>query len=234
MSASKFASRAYRFYTSLVPPPVPRGVHVMNPFADARARRYVRSFLNTYFADNEPRVLVLGINPGRFGAGITGVTFTDPVALADMCGIANDLPRRRELSSVFIYDLIARLGGPRDFYRTFFLTAASPLGFTREDLNLNYYDIPALARSVTPFISAAIRRQIAMGGRTDHAIVLGRGENARFLQKLNEQHGFFGEIHPIEHPRWILQYRRRKLDHYLAKYEELLARVASLPSTRRD
>ena len=233
MSASTFASRAFRFYASLVPPPVPDGVHVMNPYADARARGYVRAFLNAYFADNSPRVLVLGINPGRFGAGITGVTFTDPVALADMCGIANELPRRRELSSVFIYALIARLGGPREFYRAFFLSAVSPLGFTREKLNLNYYDIPALARGVTPFISAAIRHQIAIGSRTDHAIVLGQGENARFVRKLNEQHEFFGEVHSIEHPRWILQYRRRQLDRYLAKYEELFARVSSGASPRR-
>jgi hypothetical protein len=206
----------------------------MNPYAESRARGYVRAFLNTFFADNSPRVLVLGINPGRFGAGITGVTFTDPVALADFCGIANNLPRRRELSSIFIYELIARLGGPREFYRSFFLTAVSPLGFTRENLNLNYYDIPSLARTVTPFISAAIRRQIAIGGRADHAIVLGQGENARFVRKLNEQQGFFGEVHAIEHPRWILQYRRRQMDRYLSKYEELFGRVALGSSARRD
>lgn len=206
----------------------------MNPYADSQARGYVRAFLNTFFADDSPRVLVLGINPGRFGAGITGVTFTDPVALADLCGIANDLPRRRELSSIFIYELIARLGGPREFYRSFFLTAVSPLGFTRQNLNLNYYDIPSLARTVTPFISAAIRRQIAIGGRTDHAIVLGQGENARFVRKLNEQQGFFGEVHAIEHPRWILQYRRRQMDRYLSKYEELFGRVASGSSARRE
>jgi hypothetical protein len=234
MTASTFASRALRFYTSLAMPPVPAGVDVMNPYADARARRYVRAFLGTFFADNNPRVLVLGINPGRFGAGITGVTFTDPVALADLCGIANELPRRRELSSVFIYDLIARLGGSRKFYQNFFLTAVSPLGFTRENRNLNYYDLPALARSATPFISAAIKRQIAIGGRTDHAIVLGLGENARFVRKLNTQHGFFGEIHAIEHPRWILQYRRRQLDRYLSKYEELFTRIASASSARKD
>ena len=195
----------------------------MNPYADSRVRGYVRTFLDNYFSDNLKRVLVLGINPGRFGAGITGVTFTDPIALADKCGIENDLPRRHELSSIFIYSVIERCGGPREFYRRFFLTAVSPLGFTADGKNLNYYDDPMLTRAVTPFITDAIERQIALGGRRDRAIVLGLGDNARFLQQLNERHRFFGRIDTLEHPRWIMQYRRRHLDRYVARYEEVLA-----------
>ena len=193
----------------------------MNPYTDARIRHYVHEFLERYFDDNQPRVLVFGINPGRFGAGITGITFTDPVALADLCGITNDLPRRRELSSVFVYDFIERFGGVRAFYRQFFLTATSPLGFTRAGRNLNYYDDPRLARAVTPFITHSIERQIALGGRRDHAIVLGRGPNMKFITRLNVEHGFFQEIHPLEHPRAIMQYRRRQLEHYLSRYVEV-------------
>ncbi len=223
MAASTFASRAFRFYTGLVCPKPPWGVVVMNPYTDAHVRGCVRAFLDRYFSDNVKRVLVFGINPGRFGAGITGVTFTDPVALAEKCGIENDLPRRRELSSIFINDVIERYGGPREFYRRFFLTAVSPLGFTRNGNNLNYYDDPALTRAVTPFITSTIEQQIALGGRPDRAIVLGVGKNARFLQQLNERHSFFRRIDVLEHPRWIMQYKRRQLDTYLAKYEEILA-----------
>jgi hypothetical protein len=216
--ASTFGARVLRFYRSLVPPAVPAGVEVMNPYADERVRGYVRAFLRRYFDDNVPRVLVFGINPGRFGAGITGVTFTDPVALADLCGIANELPRRRELSSIFIYDFIQRFGGTGRFYHRFFLTAVSPLGFTRRGRNLNYYDEPELARAVTPFITRSIERQIALGGRRDHAIVLGKGANLRFMQRLNGEHGFFRELHALEHPRPIMQYRRPRLEEYLAAY----------------
>jgi hypothetical protein len=194
----------------------------MNPYADPHVRGCVRAFLERYFSDNEKRVLVFGINPGRFGAGITGVTFTDPVALAEECGIENDLPRRQELSSIFIYDVIERYGGTRKFYSRFFLTAVSPLGFTRHGRNLNYYDDPTLTRDMTPFITNAIEQQIALGGRRDRAIVLGLGDNARFVQQLNERHGFFRRIDALEHPRWIMQYRRRQLDTYLAKYEAAL------------
>lgn len=194
----------------------------MNPYTDAHARGCVRAFLDRYFSDNVKRVLVFGINPGRFGAGITGVTFTDPVALAEKCGIENDLPRRQELSSIFIYDVIEKCGGAREFYRRFFLTAVSPLGFTRNGNNLNYYDDPALARAVTPFITNTIEQQIALGGRRDRAIVLGVGKNQRFLQKLNEEHSFFDRIDALEHPRWIMQYRRRQIEKYVAKYLKAL------------
>jgi hypothetical protein len=204
---------------------VPAGIQVMNPYAHARVRGYVRAFCSRYLADNGPRVLVFGINPGRFGAGITGITFTDPVALADECGIDNDLPRRRELSSIFIYAFIAAGEGVEAFYRRFFLTAASPLGFLQDGLNHNYYDTPALRRAVTPFITRSIDRQIAAGGRRDHAIVLGAGSNFGFLRQLNEARGFFREMHALEHPRWIMQYRRRRLAAYLAKYAEVFDRT---------
>jgi hypothetical protein len=218
---STFGARVFRFYRRVVSPAVPAGIDVMNPYTDARIRRYVHQFLQRYFDDSEPRVLVFGINPGRFGAGITGVTFTDPVALADLCGITNDLPRRRELSSIFVYDVIERFGGVRAFYRRFFLTAVSPLGFTREGRNLNYYDDPSLARAVTPFITRSIERHIALGGRRDHAIVLGKGANMNFISRLSAEHGFFQEIHPLEHPRPIMQYRRRQVEHYLSRYVDV-------------
>jgi hypothetical protein len=222
-----FAKRAYAFYASLRPPRVPRGVHVMNPYADPKVRKYVRAFLDRYFDDLRARVLVLGINPGRFGAGITGITFTDPVALADFCGIENDLPRRREPSSVFVYRLIERLGGARSFYRRFFLTAVSPLGFTRDSNNLNYYDEPALARAVTSFIVRSMEKQLAFGARRDCAIVFGRGQNYRFLERLNAEHGWFETFEPLDHPRPIVQYKRKQLDAYAERYAEIFETVAS-------
>lgn len=221
MDTGTFGARIYRFYRRLRPPHTPRDVSVMNPYGDPRVAVNVRAFLGTYFNDNRPRVLVFGINPGRFGAGITGITFTDPVALAQFCGIPNTLGTRRELSSVFIYDFIARYGGVRRFYQAFFLTAASPLGFLRRSLNLNYYDLPQLARAVTPFIVRSIEQHIAAGGRRDRAIIIGKGANLTFLRDLNEQYGFFARLDALEHPRAIMQYRRKRLDDYLDRYAQV-------------
>ena len=201
---------------------MPRGVVVMNPYGDASVRQYMRAFLDKYFSDYHERTIVMGINPGRFGAGVTGITFTDPVAMADFLGIPNALPRRRELSSVFIYDMIHRFGGPEQFFAKFFLTAISPLGYTRDGLNLNYYDEPALVRAVTPFIVSTLEQQIALGCRREVAFVLGFGANRKFIEKLNHEHRFFERIVALEHPRWIMQYRRKKLEHYIDKYVETL------------
>jgi hypothetical protein len=195
----------------------------MNPYVDVHIRRYVRAFLGTYFSDNRDRTLILGINPGRFGAGVTGVTFTDPVALADECGIPNDLPRKRELSSIFIYSVINQLGGPKAFFRRFFLSAVCPLGFTRRGTNLNYYDDRKLERAVTPLVSSSLEAQIALGCGRDRVIVLGRGHNAAFLKRLNDEHRWFASIHVLDHPRFILQYRRRHVDSYIGNYEKVLS-----------
>ena len=222
-SAPGFGSRIYRFYTTLAAPRLPAGVRAMNPYRDRVARRYVKAYLDAFYADARPRLLAFGINPGRFGSGITGVTFTDPVALADYCGIANHLPRRRELSSVFIYQAIERLGGVRAFTKRCFLTAAAPLGFTRGGVNVNYYDMPALARACEPFIARSVERHIACGGRRDRAIVIGRGQNFAYMRRLNDEHGWFGRLDAVDHPRFILQYRRKRLDEYLKAYVEAFA-----------
>ena len=214
------------FYTSLASPRVPRGIVVMNPYTDARIQRQLRAFLGKYFSDNRERTLILGINPGRFGAGITGITFTDPVALADECGIPTDLPRKRELSSIFIYAVVNHLGGPEAFYSRFFLSAVCPLGFTRSGVNLNYYDDAKLQRAVTPFIVSSIEAHLALGCSRERVIVLGRGENAKFLTRLNDQHGWFASVDALDHPRFILQYRRKQLDKYIGRYAEVLTRIS--------
>jgi hypothetical protein len=223
MKARTFAERAMKFYTSLASPRVPRGIAVMNPYTDPHVQRQLRTFLRKYFSDNRERTLIVGINPGRFGAGITGVTFTDPVALADECGIPNDLPRKRELSSIFVYLIVNHLGGPDDFYRRFFLAAVCPLGFTRRGINLNYYDDRKLERSVTPFMVSSIEAHLALGCSRERVIVLGRGQNAKFLRRLNDEHGWFTSVHALDHPRFILQYRRKRHDEYVAQYAEMFA-----------
>ena len=192
----------------------------MNPYRDPAVRGYVEAFFRIFYSDTAPRTYVFGINPGRFGAGRTGVMFTDPVALEVCCGIPNHLEKRRELSSEFIYDVIGECGGVRDFYGRFFLTAACPLGFVREGLNFNYYDDPRLLKRLKPFVVRMIKEQLAFGARREAAIVLGTGDNHRFLAALNGEYQFFNRLVPLDHPRFIMQYRRKRLAEYRRKYVE--------------
>jgi hypothetical protein len=50
------------------------------------------------------------------------------------------------------------------------------------------------------------------------AICIGGDKNFRFLNSLNEEHGFFGEIVSVPHPRFIMQYRRSSLEQYRQEY----------------
>ena len=193
----------------------------MNPYATPPVMRYVNTFFRAFFHDDRERVFVFGINPGRFGAGLTGVTFTDPVALENNWGINNDLEKRREVSSDFVYRFIEQWGGPKKFFSRFFLTAVSPLGFTRGGVNYNYYDDPQLLTSLQPFITMTLRKQLSLGARRDIAIVLGTGKNQKAFDMLNKNSNFFSKVQYLEHPRFIMQYRRKKLAEYLKKYSSV-------------
>jgi len=52
--------------------------------------------------------------------------------------------------------------------------------------------------------------------------VLGTGKNFDFVRKLNAEHEFFERVECVEHPRFIMQYRRPRVGQFLDKYEALL------------
>lgn len=225
-----FADKAYKFFTTVeLKHKLPRGIEVMNPYKDKAVRDCFREFLNTYFDDTRKRVLIFGINPGRFGAGLTGIAFTDPVDLEKHCGIPNGQQKKKELSSTFIYQVIEAMGGAKKFYRDFFLTATCPLGFvtrTSKSLkNFNFYDHADLERDTTPLIVESIRAQIAFGSRTDIAVVLGNGKLIKYLERINAEHHFFEKLIAVEHPRFIMQYRRKSVGEFVEKYKSILRKT---------
>lgn len=221
-SARTFGSRVIDFYEHLAPPRLRSGVKALFPFRDPVVRHCLTTFYTKFFGDAAPRVFLIGINPGRFGGGATGIPFTDPVSLERQCGIANPFPKRRELSAEFIEALIDRFGGASKFYGSFFITAASPVGFTRDGKNYNYYDDPKLLEALRPFVINCLRTQLDFGARRDTAVVLGTGRNYTLLSRLNDEHRFFGSLLMLEHPRFIMQYRRPHMKRFLDKYEDLL------------
>ncbi len=197
---------------------LPEGVEVMNPYQNKVAFFLCEKFYNKYYNNTQPRRIILGINPGRFGAGLTGIPFTDPVKLEEECGIKNDLTKKRELSADFIYLMINAFGGKESFYNQFYFGSVSPLGFTKDGKNLNYYDDPKLQKAVLPFVIDTIHAQINFGLNTEVAYCLGEGKNYKFLTQLNTVHGFFKKIIPLSHPRFIMQYRRKTMNLYIDDY----------------
>lgn len=216
---STFATRAIRFFHSLEPPPaVPADIEVLFPFADPAVKKVVRAFFMKYYNDNYKRHLMIGINPGRYGAGITGINFTAPRQLRNECGIDHPFPDQSELSAEFIYAVINAYGGPVGFYRDFFIAAMSPLGYTRAGKNLNYYDDQRLMDAVYPFALQCMEKEFAFGLERETVICIGGEKNFRFLQQLNNENRLFNKIIPLPHPRYIMQYRRAKKQAYIEEY----------------
>jgi len=225
---STFADRVIDFNENLhFEGELPPGIRIMNPFRDKTAIECSRAFYQKFYNDKKPRRLILGINPGRFGAGITGIAFTDPKRLVENCGIPFAGPAAHEPSSVFIYEMIAAYGGPTAFYGDYYITSICPLGFTSQlpngrEVNYNYYDSSRLINSVYDFMLESTRRQLEFGIDKERVFCFGTGKNEKFIRKMNEKHGLFGELIPLEHPRYIMQYRHREKEVYVQKYLDVL------------
>ncbi len=221
-----FADGAIHFYNDLrINTSLPAGSEILNPYENPAVKDIVTSFFTRFYDDRQDRVILLGINPGRFGAGITGITFTDPIRLEEDCQIPNGFEKRAELSSRFIYDVISSYGGCQAFYQRFFLSAVSPLGFVRDGKNLNYYDDRDLEAALGKFIESTLRGQLDLGIRKDKAICLGEGKNMKYLEKLNRKLDLFGEIISLPHPRWVMQYRFKRKEEFIEKYLEVLQSI---------
>jgi len=221
-----FADKVIRFnkqlaYTGDALPP---GIRIMNPFKEFEQTIHIAdTFYHKYYNDNEPRHIILGINPGRFGGGLTGIPFTDPKRLMSECNISYEGKATHEPSSVFVYEMINAYGGAEAFYKKLYINSLCPLGFTIADAkgkekNYNYYDSKELVNAVTGFIIDNIKKQIALGVKTDVCFCFGTGKNEIFLRKLNDEHHFFQKIVALEHPRFIMQYKMANKQFYIDKY----------------
>lgn len=219
-----FAEKVIDFNRELdYPGTLPAGIRIMNPFRENPEIISIgRAFYEKFYNDNNPRKLILGINPGRLGAGATGIPFTDSKRMSDKCGIEIESVQTHEPSSVFVYEMIDKYGGTVKFYRDYFIGAVCPLGFIEKNrkgnwINCNYYDHDALFRAVKPFMVESLKKQIGFGIDTETCFVLGK-KNARYLKLINDEEKLFGSFVIFDHPRYIIQYRSNSKEHYISNY----------------
>ncbi len=185
----------------------------------------VKTFLVKYFNDAGRRQLFLGINPGRFGAGITGVNFTAARQLTEDCRIAHPFGKGSELSAEFIYAVVNAYGGPELFYRDFFIGSVCPLGFVKEGRNINYYDDKDLQKAVEPFIIESIEKQLRFPVDRSRCLCIGGEKNFKYLSGLNNRFHWFSEVVPLPHPRFIMQYRRKEIASFIQLYLAAMKKV---------
>lgn len=202
---------------------LPEDFQVINPFQDnPETMEVMQQFYHKFYHDSDQRRFITGINPGRHGAGVTGVPFTDTKRLESVCGIKMQSAHTHEVSSVFVYDLIAEYGGAKEFYKQFYINSPFPLAIIRKTkegkwLNANYYDDPALFETMKDYMITSLKTQINLGLDTSEVYVLGK-KNATFIQKLNKEAKLFDSLKILEHPRYIQQYKSKEKRKYIDKY----------------
>ena len=100
---------------------------------------FIDRFNSEFYGDTLPKTVLCGINPGKHGAGKTGIPFLDFMSLSK---IVDGLERRdTERSATFFFDVVQEIG-VRDFYHSFYVTNISWVGYLKNGKNLNYYDLP--------------------------------------------------------------------------------------------
>lgn len=214
------------FYFSLPKPTnLPEGIEIIYPFDNEETRRVMRLFYRKYYSDTNPRNILFGINPGRNGAGMTGVGFTDPVLMEKVCKIPNSLEKTKELSAAFICEVVDAYGGPRKFYGDFLFATVLPFGLLKNGRNYNYYDDAKTLEYFKPFIYGSVQKQMSFSGIKRSIASVGQGKNLAFLEKLNRELHLFDSIEVLPHPRWVMQYRRKEKQRYIELYIEKLSKL---------
>lgn len=223
-----FGHQMLEYYTQLRIPRLPNGVEPLLPFENPETWSMMQTFYQRFYNDTNPRILLMGINPGRLGAGLTGINFTDPVRLADDCGIENTFNRAAEPSSTFIYDVIRSFGGAEKFYRYFHFSSVCPIGFVKNGLNFNYYDTPELVKATAPIIIDNLKYMTNMPVHSEVLYSIGKGKNIKYLKTINTELELFGKIEALPHPRWVMQYQYKNREKHLAHYLEVLTSAIKL------
>lgn len=206
---------------------LPTDFKVLNPFVDnPETMEVMELFYRKFYNDNMTRKFIIGINPGRHGAGVTGVPFTDTKRLETVCGIAMKSVHTHEVSSVFVYAMIQEFGGVNEFYKQFYINSPFPLAIIQKQksgswVNANYYDDKELFGCLKSYMIQTLKKHIELGLDTSKVFVLGK-KNADYIRALNKEQKLFGEISVLEHPRYIQQYKSKEQQLYIDKYLSVL------------
>jgi|TARA_B110000438_G_scaffold285757_1_gene316203 hypothetical protein len=203
----------------------PSSIEVLDPYINKETIEIVNNFYKKFYSDNKKRIICFGINPGRFGGGITGIPFTDPFYLEKNCNIISSFRKKKEISSSFIYEMIDSYGGVKKFYKKFFISSICPYGFVEDGKNFNYYDNKVLLKNWKKSIIKWIEIQLNNFGDSDQCIIIGKGKNQNFFELINKEYKFFDKIITLPHPRWIMQYKLKEKEKHINNYITTLKNI---------
>lgn len=178
----------------------------------------VDAFWDRYYAQAVPRSVICGLNPGRFGAGKTGIPFLDFQSLSQlMPGVDR---QDSEKSAAFFYKVIQAYGSDA-FFRHFYVTNVASVGFLCDGRNLNYPDLPKAALAI---VEANFCEEMKIVKPTC-LISLGTAvqHTARKLLSLDVDCTL-----RLPHPAWVATYRSREMEKWVDEYVKALKSAAAL------
>uniref|UniRef100_UPI0022E3F48C uracil-DNA glycosylase family protein n=1 Tax=Clostridium beijerinckii TaxID=1520 RepID=UPI0022E3F48C len=120
-------------------------VTVLNEFINNE--EFIRRFYEKYVDHNigHIKVVMCGINPGRYGAGKTGIPFVDFNSLSELLSDVNR--KDSERSAEFFYSIIKNYGAKK-FYSNIYVTNICSIGFEKDKKNYNYYQLPKSVKDI--------------------------------------------------------------------------------------
>jgi hypothetical protein len=120
-------------------------IAVLNEFL--KNEKFIRKFYEEYVDCNisNIKVVMCGINPGRYGAGKMGIPFIDFNSLSELLlGVQrNDSERSAE----YFYSVIKKYGAKK-FYSNVYVTNICSVGFLKDNKNYNYYQLPESIKEI--------------------------------------------------------------------------------------
>lgn len=199
---------------------------VSSPWTDERRRAALVSFYRKFFDDDLARTYCLGINPGRYVETASGVPYTDGYALAEVCGISNDFSTGRELTASFFNRVVTEYGGASSFYKDVYAGALFPFELLLDGKYVNFYD-----PEIWPVVDTLLREylgEVVQFGSNRRVVLLGSGTNASVFSKINNELRYFDASWVLDHPRYIMQYKRDEADAFIVKYVRTIGEACQL------
>ena len=174
-------------------------------------------FHKRYVQPNSPKIVICGINPGRNGAGLTGIPFIDFESLSKM--LSNIGNKESEQSAKFFYSVIQKFE-IENFYQKFHVTNISWYGFSQIDKqkNVNYDNI---STEIAIFLIEKFVEEMEF---INPDVIIPLSRNVLYeLVSLKKRDKIKAEIGTrLCHPSWISTYRSKDFDLWTAKYVEVL------------
>lgn len=198
------------------------GIDILNGYRSNKNN--IKKFYKYFYKNKYPKIVLCGINPGRNGAGKTGIPFIDFDTLREIFLTIfgqSDIVSEKENSAQFIKYLIEHFeGNYTDFFEKIYLTNYSFLGYTKGNDNLNYFELPPNAKG---FIDEMFVYEMNV---IKPNVIIPLSEEVEKSLILIKQKGLinFATDSRLPHPRYCFFPSRIKIksDEYLARLNNYL------------